>query len=227
MDTEIDHYAVLDLPSGEEGVKLTEKDISKAYRKKALELHPDKRLDDSINAHLNFQKLKISYEILKNEKKRKLFHEKIMIQRQLQQQKQQKMMSDARAAVPDINLARLEEEERIARKLIEEIAQIRAMLHSKKVPTENVDKGRVLKVSWEKMGEDFSCERLRDLFSKFGEVEHVILSSRCCKKKRYAIVEMSSKDAANKAASSCGDNHPLSIVPLQPPTPPSSQDSNC
>ncbi|MCE5167069.1 hypothetical protein HAX54_035657, partial [Datura stramonium] len=214
MDTEVDHYAVLDLPSGQEGVKLTEKDICKAYRKKALELHPDKRPDDPINAHLNFQKLKISYEILKNEKKRKLFHERIVIQRQLQKQKNQRMMSDARAAVPDINLARaavvvpdinlarLEEEERIARKLIEEIAQIRAMLHSKKVPTENVDKGKVLKVSWGKMGEDYTCERLRDMFSKFGEVEHVILSSRCCKKKRYAIVEMSSKDAANKAVSS-------------------------
>ncbi|MCE5166742.1 hypothetical protein HAX54_025657 [Datura stramonium] len=175
MDTEVDHNAVLDLPSGQEGVKLTEKDISKAYRKKALELHPDKRPDDPINAHLNFQKLKISYEILKNEKKRKLFHEKMMIQRQLQQQKQQQRMM----FVPDINLARLEEEERIARKLKEEIAQIRTMLHSKKVPTENVDKGKVI------------------------------------------------KDAANKAVSSCEDNHPLLIVPLQPPTPPSSEGSNC
>ncbi|MCD7447633.1 hypothetical protein HAX54_032251 [Datura stramonium] len=45
-----------------------------------------------------------------------------------------------------------------ARKLKEEIAQIRTMLHSK-VPTENVDKGKVIKVSWEKMGEDYTCER--------------------------------------------------------------------
>ncbi|CAK9186017.1 unnamed protein product [Ilex paraguariensis] len=61
MDIEVDHYAVLGLPSGEEGFKLSEKEISKAYRLKALELHPDKRPDDP-NADANFQKLKTSYD---------------------------------------------------------------------------------------------------------------------------------------------------------------------
>jgi len=55
MDIEVDHYTALDLPSGKEGAKLSEIDISKAYRKKALELHPDKRPDDPINVHSNFQ----------------------------------------------------------------------------------------------------------------------------------------------------------------------------
>ncbi|KAL2521177.1 J domain-containing protein [Forsythia ovata] len=71
MDGE-DHYAVLGLPSGEEGAKLSEKEITKAYRLKALELHPDKRPDDP-NAHSNFQKLTTSYAILKDEIARKLF----------------------------------------------------------------------------------------------------------------------------------------------------------
>ncbi|KAH0683801.1 hypothetical protein KY289_021553 [Solanum tuberosum] len=70
--TEVDHYVVLDLPSGEQGAKLSQQEISKAYRKKALELHPDKRPDDP-NAHENFRKLKTSYDILKDEKNRKLF----------------------------------------------------------------------------------------------------------------------------------------------------------
>ena len=70
MDIEVDYYAALDLPSGEEGAKLSEIDISKAYRKRAFELYPDKKPDDPINAHFNFQKLKASYDIFKDEKKR-------------------------------------------------------------------------------------------------------------------------------------------------------------
>ncbi|KAJ4849517.1 hypothetical protein Tsubulata_021099 [Turnera subulata] len=59
----VDHYSVLGLPSGEEGTRLTEREISKAYKLKALELHPDKRPEDR-HAHADFQKLKKSYEIL-------------------------------------------------------------------------------------------------------------------------------------------------------------------
>ena len=32
MDVDVDHYNVLGLPSREEGAKLSEKEISKAYR---------------------------------------------------------------------------------------------------------------------------------------------------------------------------------------------------
>ncbi|KAK4722196.1 hypothetical protein R3W88_012429 [Solanum pinnatisectum] len=158
MDIEVDHYTALDLASGEEGTKLSEIDISKAYRKKALELHPDQRPDDPINAHFNFQKLKASYDILKDEKKRK----KIMPEH---------------IFVPDINLVRLEEEESIAIKLLGEIARIREILLSTK-------ESSVLKVSWDKISEDYTCQRLRELFSNFGVVEYVIMSS---KKKRYAL----------------------------------------
>ncbi|XP_049391207.1 uncharacterized protein LOC125855520 [Solanum stenotomum] len=225
MDIEVDHYSALDLPSGEEGAKLSEIDISKAYRKKALELHPDKRLDDPINAHLNFQKLKASYDILKDDKKRKLFDEMIQLQQQQQhqqqhqQQQQQQQDSKRRkmmSFVPDINLARLEEEERIAIKLLGEIARIREILLSKKESSEMcVDKEKVLKVSWSKSGgEDYTCQRLRELFSNFGEVEHVIMGSSSKNKKRsYALVEMLSKADAAKAVSSSGLTG-LLIVPL-------------
>ncbi|KAH0692712.1 hypothetical protein KY290_020839 [Solanum tuberosum] len=221
MDIEVDHYSALDLPSGEEGAKLSEIDISKAYRKKALELHPDKRLDDPINAHLNFQKLKASYDILKDDKKRKLFDEMIQLQQQRrQQQQQQQQEEDSKrrkmmSFVPDINLARLEEEERIAIKLLGEIARIREILLSKKESSEMcVDKEKVLKVSWSKSGEDYTCQRLRELFSNFGEVEHVIMGSSSKNKKRsYALVEMLSKADAAKAVSSCVLTS-LLIVPL-------------
>lgn len=39
----LDHYKVLGLPSGQEGAKLNETEITKAYRAKALQLYPDKR----------------------------------------------------------------------------------------------------------------------------------------------------------------------------------------
>ncbi|KAK1567314.1 hypothetical protein Q3G72_010748 [Acer saccharum] len=42
MDVDVNHCKVLGLPSGVEGAKLTEKEISKAYKLRALKLHPDK-----------------------------------------------------------------------------------------------------------------------------------------------------------------------------------------
>lgn len=147
-----------------EGAKLSAFDISKAYGKKALDLHPDKRLDDPIKAHINFQKLKTSYDILRDEKKRKLFDDLLRMKRemiQLEVRRQQEDRDSKRRKidvfVPDINLARLEEEERIAVKLLGEIARIHEILLSKKEPSSLelcVDKEKVLKVSWGKTGED-------------------------------------------------------------------------
>ncbi|XP_026441139.1 dnaJ homolog subfamily B member 11-like [Papaver somniferum] len=78
---EVNHYVVLGLPSGKEGAKLTDAEINKAHRTKALELHPDKRPDDP-NATSDFLQLQSSYEILKDEKKRKEFNNKRHISNQ-------------------------------------------------------------------------------------------------------------------------------------------------
>lgn len=248
MDIEIDHYVVLGLPTGEEGARLSEKEISKAYRSKALELHPDKRPDDP-NAHANFQKLKTSYEILKDEKARKLFDDllrvrKEKIQRQSQRDtKRRKMMSDLEerertAFAVDPELQAREEEQRIARKLKDEIARIRSMFTnraSSATPTptpqkdtskspqrstgdggNTVDKGKVLKVSWEKVGEDYSAHRLREIFHEFGEVEDVVIKSS--KKKGSALVVMASHDAAVAATGNVlgSLSNPLLVLPLKP-----------
>lgn len=226
MDVEVDHYVVLGLPSGEQGSKLSEKEIKKAYLSKALELHPDKRPDDP-NAHDNFQKLKNSYEILKDEKARVIFDDLLRVKREKvlrqsqQNSKRRKMMSDLeereRAAfAADSSGKTRDEEERIAKKLREEIARIRAM-HASKVVTPvgatgkkgnvkaeesssgsrdgGLDKEKVLKVSWDRIGgEDYSAQRLRELFLEFGEVEDVVIRSST-KKKGSALVVMASKDA--------------------------------
>lgn len=242
MDVDhVDHYKVLGLPSGEEAAKLTEKEISKAYKLKALELHPDKRPDDP-DAHDNFQKLKSSYEILKDEKARKLFDDLLKIKREKQQRqsqqdgKRRKMMSDLeereRAAfAPDPAVKARQEEERIARQLKEEIERIRAMHENKGAPAAfasvketkqsgggvvGLDKEKVLKVSWEKVGEDYTAERLREIFSEFGKVEDVVIKSS--KKKGSALVVMATKDAAGAATGSvCGSlSNPLLVLHLQP-----------
>ncbi|KAK9074798.1 hypothetical protein SSX86_003116 [Deinandra increscens subsp. villosa] len=246
MDVDIDHYVILGLPSGEEGFKLSEKEITKAYRLKALELHPDKRPDDP-NAPANFQKLQTSYQILKDEKARKLFHDLLRVKQQkLQRQSQQdskrrRMMSDLeereRSAFAgyDSSTKASSEEESIARKLKEEISRIRAMHANKKsTPTEAstmkkqngdggetsttglsaADKEKMLKVSWEKGGLDYSAQRLKELFETFGEVKDVVIR----KKKGSALIVMATKEAAMAATGTmCGDlSNPLLVVPLQP-----------
>ncbi|KAL5789711.1 hypothetical protein ACOSQ2_004599 [Xanthoceras sorbifolium] len=224
---DVDHYEVLGLPSGVEGAKLIEKEISKAYKFKALELHPDKRPDDP-NARANFQKLKSSYDILKDEKARKLFDDLLKIKHEKQQRqsqhdsKKRKMMSDLeereRAVfAPEPAVKARQEEKRIARQLKEEIERIRAM-HVKKEAAASfalhretkqsggggagagLDKEKMLKVSWEKVGEDYTAERLRELFSEFGVVEDVVIKSS--KKKGSALIVMANKDAVVAATGS-------------------------
>ncbi|KAK9074799.1 hypothetical protein SSX86_003117 [Deinandra increscens subsp. villosa] len=244
MDVDIDHYVILGLPSGEEGFKLTEKEIKKAYRLKALKLHPDKRPDDP-NAPANFQKLKTSYQILIDEKERKLFHDLLRLKQQkLQRQSQQdskrrRMMSDLEErersafASHDSSTKATSEEESIARKLKEEISRICAMHANKSTPTAAAtmkkqsgmgetstsglsvaDKEKMLKVSWEKGGLDYSAQRLTELFETFGEVEYVRIRG----KKRSAFIIMATKEAAVAATGTmCGDlSNPLLVVPLQP-----------
>ncbi|KAK6253886.1 hypothetical protein QUC31_015606 [Theobroma cacao] len=245
---DVDHYSVLGLPSGEEGASLTPKEITKAYREKARDLHPDKRKDDP-NAHENFIKLKSSYEILIDEKARKLFDDLLRVKRDQQRRfaqqdsKRRKMMSDLedreRASfAPDPSVKAKAEEERIARKLKEEIARIRAMhankgastgtgpgLNKETVSKEGnngagggvgLNKEKILKVSWEKIGEDYTAQKLRELFSRFGEVEDIVIKSS--KKKGSALVVMATKEAAIAATGSVSGSlsNPLLVVPLNP-----------
>ncbi|ESQ31909.1 hypothetical protein EUTSA_v10004704mg [Eutrema salsugineum] len=248
MEGFVDHYIVLGLPSGEEALKLSEMEIKKAYKLKALDLHPDKRPDDP-DAQEKFQRLKTSYEVLKDEKARKLFDDLLKIQREKQHKKSQvdskrrKMMSDLeereRSAFAPNHAARpYDEEERIARKLKEEVDRIRAK-HAKKrsgfeTPESGVDgkrkkdrsgagagasvqldKERTLKVSWERIGEGYRAERLREVFSEFGDVEDVVTKST--EKKCSALIVMATKDGAVAATRTlCGHlSNPLLVVPLQ------------
>ncbi|XP_062081551.1 uncharacterized protein LOC133787740 [Humulus lupulus] len=247
MDVDVDHYSILGLPTGEDGAKLTEKEISKAYKVKALELHPDKNRDDP-KAHDKFQRVKSSYEILKDEKARKLFDDLLKVKQEQQRRhserdaKRRRMVSDLEerersAFAPDLAAGQRGKEESILKELKEQVARIREMHKNKGKTTASVsktdmrgvseetantggvflDKKKILKVSWEKFGEGYTAERLRELFSKFGEVEDVVMK----KKRGSALVVMASEDAAVAATGTVsGDlSNPLLVLPYQPATP--------
>ncbi|GAB2276605.1 hypothetical protein Dimus_011322 [Dionaea muscipula] len=244
MEPEVDHYRVLGLASGEEGAKFSIDDIKKAYKLKALELHPDKRPDDP-NARKNFQKLRSSFDILKDEKARKLFDDLLQVKREYQlrqahrEVKRQRMVSDLEkrekeAFTPDLGVMAWEKEKKIMKKLQEEIAMIKALhAHKRDTPAKlqetrgmstgrgsesglGLDKERVLKVTWDMVGGEYGANRLKELFQKFGEVEDIVI--RRTKKKRSALVVMTSKEAAIAATRSVsGDlSNPLLVLPLKP-----------
>ncbi|XP_077246725.1 uncharacterized protein LOC143886565 isoform X2 [Tasmannia lanceolata] len=223
MDLEDDdHYKILGLPAGEEGTKLTLKEIEKAYRTKARICHPDKNPNDP-HAKSTFQKLQSSYEILKNETARKAFDDLIRakldrIRREtLFDTKRRKMMSDLerREFEADKEDKDREEEELAAKKFREEVERIRAM-RAKKM--EETVRGRVVSESV-RNGLDLDKEKiLKELFGRFGGVEDVVIRKRL-KNRQNALVVMVSKDAAAAAVAATqilfGDlSNPLLVVPF-------------
>lgn len=249
MDIGVNHYEILGLV-GVEPSKVSKDEITKAYKLKAKEVHPDKRPHDPINANAMFVQLQNSYELLKDDKARKLFDDHLLrlskrdsvlkrekVHRQGRPDpKRRKMMSElqerehsAFSVDPSVK-AREEEEERTFRQLQQEIARVAAMHNAKRKPPPSKqdrrgggsDNDKVLKVSWKKDNvniggeEDYTAQRLREIFGKFGPVEGVVL----CKKKgsSSALVEMASRDAAVAATrnvlSDCSNR--LRVELLQP-----------
>ncbi|CAA6655956.1 unnamed protein product [Spirodela intermedia] len=144
-EEEEDHYAILGLPSGEEGAKLSIKEIEKAYKVKARECHPDKRRDDP-DATAVFQRLVSSFEILKDEAARKAFDDLLRARRERllresrHDAKRRKLATDLeereRAATTGPGLDPVEkarrEEAQAAARLKEELARFRAAMLVKK-----------------------------------------------------------------------------------------------
>lgn len=71
-------------------MKLTEREFTKAFKAKALQVHPDKRPpDQAAAAHSEFQNLTASYEILMDAKKRQEFNALLLAYLRWQQQQPQ------------------------------------------------------------------------------------------------------------------------------------------
>ncbi|KAI3846909.1 hypothetical protein MKX03_016565 [Papaver bracteatum] len=185
---DIDHYLVLGLPTGEQGEKLTDAEINKAYKTKALELHPDKRPDDP-NATSNFLQLQSSYE----KDKRKKLDERLRVQRQRQSSQCDSIKRKA--------MADLHERQRAARRNIyaKEMKESTEKIFHNEIQA--LDRKKKIKVE---CFVEYSVERLKELFGKFGVVEYVVVkqsSSNNNKKKWSSLLDMASiYDAAAVAA---------------------------
>ncbi|CAL1366206.1 unnamed protein product [Linum trigynum] len=126
LEADADHYAALGLPSEEEGLKLSEKEIHRAYKRKAFELHPDKNPGDE-EANRKFQKLQSSYEVLKDDKRRKLYDDrlrvKILKRRQQQQQERRRRASSRAGHVAAAAAAEVEVDDESIERLAREYVQ--------------------------------------------------------------------------------------------------------
>ncbi|BBN01533.1 DnaJ homolog subfamily C member 17 [Marchantia polymorpha subsp. ruderalis] len=137
---EEDLYLVLGIESG--GPEVSQLEVRKSYRSRALLCHPDKRRKDAPAAALEFDKLQKAYEVLGDEKARKAYDElwklrksRVEKERQLSH-KRQKMMQDLRDRERAFEMQRNEkrEEEEASKRLKAEIARIRAMRSKKPTP---------------------------------------------------------------------------------------------
>ncbi|EDW91968.2 dnaJ homolog subfamily B member 6 isoform X2 [Drosophila yakuba] len=66
----VDYYKVLDVARS-----ATDSEVKKAYRKLALKWHPDKNPDNLEEANKRFRELSEAYEVLSDEKKRRIYDE--------------------------------------------------------------------------------------------------------------------------------------------------------
>lgn len=126
---EEDLYGLLHLE--ETGPQVALAIIRKAYRRRALELHPDKRGDDPVAA-VEFQKLQKAYDILNDEKARASYDELQRVRKERvlkegrQSEKRQKMMRDLAEKEKAFEREQKvkSQEDNVSRRLKAEIARI-------------------------------------------------------------------------------------------------------
>ncbi|KAK4872685.1 hypothetical protein RN001_014714 [Aquatica leii] len=195
-------------------------DIKKAYRKKALQCHPDKNPDNPNAAKLFHQLTKI-LEVLTDESARRAYDrilkgkkEATLRHKQLDG-KRRKLKEDLEAREKDAtndnasNSKKLKEEiERLrkegSRLVQEEMEYVKNKLAEdmKKLNTNQDEAGKYrIKIKWkvEKGDRDnggYDAELLRKCLCKYGDVTALVMSP---KKKGSALVEFNSKRAAEMA----------------------------
>ncbi|XP_066142970.1 dnaJ homolog subfamily C member 17 [Euwallacea fornicatus] len=214
---EMDLYEILEIePSSSTA------DIKKAYRKKALQCHPDKNPDDS-EAVKKFHQLSKILEVLTDETA-KIAYDKVLkgrkeaaLRHQELDGKRRKLKEDleAREKLAAKNL-RFQKSE--AQKLREEIERLRKE-GSREVEEEvqkvlqavNVERNKVesiwdssnnrIKIKWKAEKKDpknggYTQEMLHRFLSKYGEIQALVISP---KKKGSALVEFKDHNAAEMA----------------------------
>ncbi|KAJ8045536.1 DnaJ-like subfamily C member 17 [Holothuria leucospilota] len=205
-----DFYEVLDLlPSA------TEKEIKKAYRKKALKCHPDKNPDNP-QAAQEWERLSKALEVLTDTSAREAY-DKVLKAKKAAELRNRELDSQRKKLKQDLE-AREAASQRIkesaadaAKRLEREIKRLREegsrILEEeqerlrKEVREAPVEESPKLRVKWKcQKGEEgnggYSEEYLKECFEEYGEVTHIIVSR---KKKGSAIIEFASVNGAERA----------------------------
>ncbi|XP_045773460.1 dnaJ homolog subfamily C member 17 [Maniola jurtina] len=213
---DLDLYGILDIQ-----ITATEVEIKKAYRKKALQCHPDKNPDDPKAAE-TFHELSNALEILTDTAARAAYDKVLRakaaakLRHQELDSKRQKLKEDLerreREAGSNVNLtdeqklaaeiARLQKEG--SRLLQEEQQRVKEEIQrTKKRLNEPVWDSSLnrLKISWKADKNDesnggYDESKLRRFLKKYGEIVALIMSS---KKKGSALVEFATKEASEMA----------------------------
>jgi DnaJ family protein C protein 17 len=242
---EIDPYRVLGL---EPKPDLSDAEIKKAYRKKALVLHPDKRKESEREAaQADFDQLQKAYDILLDPEARAAL-ENLAKARSARKQRDDQQDTKRRKLREDLERreraaeAGKNEEEEAKERLQAELARLRRDFATRKktydkegtaagAATSDPEPGaavpehmyRTLKVVWRKDVSDYLVSQLKEIFGVFGGasgVEDVVIRDGK-KKKGSALVVFAEVDHAAKAATAqCGDpTNPLLAVRAAVPPP--------
>ena len=221
---DVDLYLLLDLESD-----ATEKEITKAYRKKALKCHPDKNPDNPKAAE-KFHQLSQALAVLTDEEARKAYDNLLKAKkanelrnRQLDA-KRKKLKDDleAREKAASYNMKdetilagerlaaeieRLQKEGR--RQLEEEQERLREMVRTE--PSTNYGASyqvkqtpAKLKVRWKDVsnGTKYDKDNLRTIFCKYGDIgEIIVLESKKKSGSHSGLIEMKTLEAAKMAVS--------------------------
>lgn len=212
---EMDLYEMLDIPpSSSPG------DIKKAYRKKALQCHPDKNPDDPEAARkfhqlskileiLTDEAAKTAYDkVLKGRKEAAIRHQELDGKRRKLKEELEERESRAAKGPQKSEAEKLHEEiERLrkegSRQVQEEIEKVLKEVNSEKnkFETEWDSSNNRIKIKWQADKKDpknggYTQEMLHRFLSKYGEIQALVMSP---KKTGSALVEFKDQKAAEMA----------------------------
>jgi len=197
-----DYYELFNLK-----VECTQKEIRKAYYHKALKYHPDKTGPDDKEATRIFLKLTKAYDILSDPKKRREYDEKLKAKLQ-QKARIEKFDAKRRQMKEDLDLKerafkRQKGEEALSKEQLKnEINRLReegirilnqAREEEEEEESPNMDSqisdiDKTLKLKWKSKKYNYVQDDLEAIFSKYGDIEYLILS----KKKGNAVIQFKS-----------------------------------